>query len=231
MICFWERLSAAPSIRLSCGHVFHYHCCQNSLKNKWYGPRISFNFMTCPLCRKTIDHQLLKSLLTPFTALQAEIQEKALMRLDYEGMRNCPEITDPHSRFYNDATAFAMEKYAYFQCYKCQKSYFGGTAECQAAQASSDYDPTELHGAEYLQYKCRYCCSIAVFFCFGTTHFCARCHDHYGELAEAQLSKLPQCPTGSMGQRLPSCPLKVVHPPSGIEFPLGCSLCTYTKDF
>ena len=28
------------------------------------------------------------------------------------------------------------------------------------------------HGTDYLEYKCRYCCSVAVFFCFGTTHFC-----------------------------------------------------------
>lgn len=23
------------------------------------------------------------------------------------------------------------------------------------------------HGTDFLEYKCRYCCSVAVFFCFG----------------------------------------------------------------
>jgi hypothetical protein len=35
------------------------------------------------------------------------------------------------------------------------------------------------HGTDYLEYKCRYCCSVAVFFCFGTTHFCNACHDDF----------------------------------------------------
>ena len=28
------------------------------------------------------------------------------------------------------------------------------------------------HKRDYIEYKCRYCCSVATFFCFGTTHFC-----------------------------------------------------------
>ena len=26
--------------------------------------------------------------------------------------------------------------------------------------------------------RCRYCCSVATFFCFGTTHFCNGCHQN-----------------------------------------------------
>lgn len=50
------------------------------------------------------------------------------------------------------------------------------------------------HGTDYLEYKCRYCCSVAVFFCFGTTHFCNPCHDDFQRVANIPKSELPQCP-------------------------------------
>ena len=31
--------------------------------------------------------------------------------------------------------------------------------------------------AEHAVWKCRYCCDLAVWFCFGTTHFCDSCHN------------------------------------------------------
>ena len=51
MICFTDPLSPIPSILLECGHVFHYHCCQAVLAAKWHGPRISFGFTKCPICK------------------------------------------------------------------------------------------------------------------------------------------------------------------------------------
>ena len=50
------------------------------------------------------------------------------------------------------------------------------------------------HGTDYLEYKCRYCCSVAVFFCFGTTHFCTPCHDDFQRVANIPKAELPQCP-------------------------------------
>jgi len=32
------------------------------------------------------------------------------------------------------------------------------------------------HSDQYVEFKCRFCCSIATFFCFGHTHFCEKCH-------------------------------------------------------
>lgn len=51
MVCFVEALSSAPAIQLDCGHVFHYHCCKEVLKKGWSGPRISFGFSQCPICK------------------------------------------------------------------------------------------------------------------------------------------------------------------------------------
>ncbi|XP_071787707.1 uncharacterized protein [Asterias amurensis] len=69
-------------------------------------------------------------------------------------------------------------------------AYYGGEARCdQEVGIQGDYDPTELvcgacsdvsraqmcpkHGTDFLEYNCRYCRSVAVFFCFGRPHISA----------------------------------------------------------
>lgn len=91
------------------------------------------------------------------------------------------------------------------------QAYYGGEARCEA-EARSEFDESELvcgacsdvsraqmcpkHGADFLEYKCRYCCSVAVFFCFGTTHFCNPCHDDFQRVTNIPKNELPSCPAG-----------------------------------
>ena len=51
MICFTDPLHPIPSILLECGHVFHSHCVKAVLSARWAGPRISFGFIKCPICK------------------------------------------------------------------------------------------------------------------------------------------------------------------------------------
>ena len=92
------------------------------------------------------------------------------------------------------------------------KAYYGGEARCDV-DMNGDFDPSELvcggcsdvaraqmcpkHGTDFLEYKCRYCCSVAVFFCFGTTHFCNSCHDDFQRVTNIPKSDLPACPAGT----------------------------------
>ncbi|XP_065222944.1 E3 ubiquitin-protein ligase MYCBP2 isoform X3 [Planococcus citri] len=239
MICFTEALSAAPSIQLDCGHVFHYHCCENALLKRWPGPRITFNFQQCPICKRSIFHDSVKTLLSPIWDLMKDVRKKALMRLEYEG---CPSN-------YEDPAAYAMEKYAYYVCFKCKKAYYGGEARCEAEVDNSDFNPEELicggcsdisgarvcpkHGTDFLEYKCRYCCSVAVYFCFGTTHFCNACHEDFQNVITLLPSQLPSCPAGPKGTSLnvEDCPLHIEHPPTGEEFALGCGVCRTGRNF
>ena len=40
---------------------------------------------------------------------------------------------------------YAMERYAYYVCYKCKKAYYGGEARCEEQNAAAeDYNPAEL---------------------------------------------------------------------------------------
>ncbi|XP_067264967.1 E3 ubiquitin-protein ligase MYCBP2 isoform X17 [Chanodichthys erythropterus] len=250
MICFTEALSAAPAIQLDCSHVFHLRCTRRVLENRWLGPRITFGFMSCPICKNKINHSVLKDLLDPIKELYEDVRRKALMRLEYEGLHKSEAITMSGARFYNNPAGFAMNRYAYYVCFKCKKAYFGGEARCDAeAGQGDDYDPRELicgacsdvsraqmcskHGTDFLEYKCRYCCSVAVFFCFGTTHFCNACHDDFQRMTSVPKEELPHCPAGPKGKQLEGseCPLHVVHPPTGEEFALGCGVCRNAHTF
>ncbi|XP_009302830.2 E3 ubiquitin-protein ligase MYCBP2 isoform X10 [Danio rerio] len=250
MICFTEALSAAPAIQLDCSHVFHLQCTRRVLENRWLGPRITFGFMSCPICKNKINHLVLKDLLDPIKELYEDVRRKALMRLEYEGLHKSEAITMSGARFFNNPAGFAMNRYAYYVCFKCKKAYFGGEARCDAeAGQGDDYDPRELicgacsdvsraqmcskHGTDFLEYKCRYCCSVAVFFCFGTTHFCNACHDDFQRMTSVPKEELPHCPAGPKGKQLEGseCPLHVVHPPTGEEFALGCGVCRNAHTF
>ncbi|TRY68163.1 hypothetical protein DNTS_006161 [Danionella cerebrum] len=250
MICFTEALSAAPAVQLDCSHVFHLQCTRRVLENRWLGPRITFGFMSCPICKNKINHSVLKDLLDPIKELYEDVRRKALMRLEYEGLHKSEAITTSGARFFNNPAGFAMNRYAYYVCFKCKKAYFGGEARCDAeAGQGDDYDPRELicgacsdvsraqmcskHGTDFLEYKCRYCCSVAVFFCFGTTHFCNACHDDFQRMTSVPKEELPHCPAGPKGKQLEGseCPLHVVHPPTGEEFALGCGVCRNAHTF
>lgn len=242
MICFTEALSFAPSCQLDCGHVFHYQCCKAVLMKRWTGPRISFGFCQCPICKADIQHELLVDLLEPIRALKGDVQRKARMRLEYEGVLQAGgpvDLTDM-----NDA----MERYAYYVCFKCKRAYYGGEVRCDA-EMGDNFNPEELvcgacsdvaraqmcpkHGTDFLEYKCRYCCSVAVFFCFGTTHFCDTCHDDFQRLTNIPKNKLPKCPAAPKAKQLygEDCPLHVVHPATGEEFALGCGICRNAQTF
>ncbi|XP_063236464.1 E3 ubiquitin-protein ligase MYCBP2 isoform X2 [Bacillus rossius redtenbacheri] len=248
MICFTEALSCAPAIQLNCGHVFHLTCCKSVLMKRWAGPRITFAFSLCPICKSPMEHWVLAELLRPVKDLREDVRRKALMRLEYEGLHKAEAITSPGARFHNDPASYAMDRYAYYVCYKCNKAYYGGEARCDA-EVGEEYDPTELvcgacsdvsraqmcpkHGTDFLEYKCRYCCSVAVFFCFGTTHFCNACHDDFQRVTNIPKLELPSCPAGPKAKQLAGeeCPLHVKHPPTGEEFALGCGVCRNAHTF
>uniref|UniRef100_A0A915DDX7 RCR-type E3 ubiquitin transferase n=1 Tax=Ditylenchus dipsaci TaxID=166011 RepID=A0A915DDX7_9BILA len=251
IICFVDRLGEAPCVQLKCGHFFHHKCVRTILERRWNGPRIVFRFMQCPLCKEQIDHTAFSDLLKPLMDLLEDVSKKAKLRLEYDGLLSNAALTTANSTFYNDPLGYAMERYMYVLCSKCHKAYFGGESRCQEELDSSiNFNPEELvcggcsdvaggeicgrHGAEYLEYKCRFCCTVAVYFCFGTTHFCAGCHADFQRLMTLSKQQLPKCPAAPKAQQLPDnepCPLKIQHPPTGEEFSLGCGICRNLHTF
>lgn len=242
-----EPWASNAVIQLACGHIFHHICINQMLQNRWHGSRITFGFMTCPLCKSSISHPDLYEIMSQLIQLYDQIKSKALTRLQHDGLFNSSDVTDPSGKYFQDPTGFAMDRYAYYMCSKCQQPYFGGEGRCQESVEEVDpsdlvcpqcADPTKnkicsIHGAEYLLYKCRYCCSPALYHCFGTTHFCDPCHRNYTTVHGKPASSLPKCPAGPCGKQLTGtvCPLGVDHPPTGEEFVIGCAMCINTRSF
>eukprot|EP00455_Lapot_gusevi_P042557 TRINITY_DN5058_c0_g1_i2.p1 TRINITY_DN5058_c0_g1~~TRINITY_DN5058_c0_g1_i2.p1 ORF type:complete len:486 (-),score=121.92 TRINITY_DN5058_c0_g1_i2:153-1610(-) len=240
-ICFVEELGQAPLIKLtSCGHIFHSHCVIEKVTKRWPGVRITFGFLKCPLCKVDMQHPVLEPHLEQVLQLYEHIKEKALVRLQVEGMDNDPKLTNPDSRYFGHRLQFALDSFAYYNCFKCKKAYFGGRRDCEQNADAENRPPNEFicfdcadlqmincskpEHAEYAVWKCRFCCSIAVWFCWGTTHFCEPCHSNQPwERAKWSRDKFKQC----RGRE--SCPLRTDHPPNGsekeCEFSLGCGMC------
>lgn len=54
-ICYCASIGSEPSVLLDCGHVYHFTCIEGQIKKQWNGPRIIFNYLCCPECKKAIN--------------------------------------------------------------------------------------------------------------------------------------------------------------------------------
>jgi len=277
-ICYSEALCAAPCVQLTCGHTFHYHCVKKHIENGYAHHRIKFEHTRCPLCKEKIQHWAFNNVLSKWALLEDEVNDMALNRLRIEGNEKHREILEPWGQFYQKPLAFAQHIYVFYQCYKCQKPYFAGNQICGAADDEEDDEDDEeiakqllcsscgthnieacpRHGKDWIQYKCRFCCRVASFHCWGNTHFCKECHKPgvWNSLVKYKTGKnLKKTPTGKnlmksgkgygkkstceeyfmcparISNDPKDCPLRLdhLHAPNGKEFSLGCILCRDEK--
>jgi hypothetical protein len=272
-ICFAEELGQAPCVVLQCQHVFHAECLQTRLAKGWNGASIDFAFLKCPLCEARVSHSKFANLLASYELLEDRVSQKAMERLQFEGLDKDVAIMERGGRFYQNPRAFAMHHFSFYQCFDCKNPYFAGARACAAevdaaeinrqdlvcagCQKIASVESCELHGNDWLSFKCRFCCSNAVWHCWGLTHFCEPCHNNHYQYVEGctgrnklsydQYNNCPglaakllvirndniNYPTEELKKSAmekcqsdpSSCPLKMRHPPHGVEFGMGCGLC------
>ena len=128
--------------------------------------------------------------------LEAIVIKKALDRAKFEDLAKDEKFNDPSYVHYKNIQSYSLYKLSYYQCFKCSDAYFGGKKDCEMGQ--NDYDSFKreelvcgkcsavsvgggvkncpTHGSEFIEFKCKFCCSIAQWFCWGNTHFCEPCH-------------------------------------------------------
>ena len=249
VICYSEGLGSSPIVVLSCGHYVHYTCIKKRLENKWIGPRITFNHCLCPSCNKWYDcksNPVIQKLIDGYKNLYNEIKEMSIKRLKFEGLDKDPRLSDKNSPWYGKNEEFAMKRLSYYMCYICKKPYFAGRKECGNDPGMDNDNPNVIfnekdcvcgkdanvsgipgitdcskHGKEFIEYKCKFCCKIASWFCWGTTHFCEDCHQRQNNkdyLTSYSVDRLPKCNKNT-------CEVGGNHPPNGNEYALGCSIC------
>jgi len=166
-----------------------------------------------------------------------------MVRFELEGLHKDEAFTNPKGDFYQKKIEFALYKFSYYLCYKCENPYFTGMVDCvfEADQEEEKLQKDQLlcsecrdlsniegiteceyHGREYIVWKCRFCCNVSKFFCWGTTHFCKDCHTkqlNKDYLTKKSINEFPQCPG------IDKCPLKMKHARNGEEFGIKCLLC------
>ena len=246
-ICYTEGLGASPMVVLSCGHYVHYLCVKKRIETGYPGPKITFNHCLCPTCNKwlnCLEVPDLQNMIDQNKMLYDKIKEMALKRLKFEGMDRDPRLYDPNSPWYQKKEEFAMKHLTYYMCYVCKEPYFAGRMECgndpnmiNNDDPNKTFDPRDCvcgkdsnlsgvggvsncpkHSKDFIEYKCKFCCKIASWFCWGTTHFCEDCHKIAADICNYPKKRLPKCTAAT-------CQVGGNHPPNGEEYALGCSIC------
>jgi len=57
------------------------------------------------------------------------VEKMVLLRLEYENLANHASLKKG-GEFYQDKIGFGMNTFAYYECFKCNRPYYGGRHEC-----------------------------------------------------------------------------------------------------
>ena len=100
--------------------------------------------------------------------------------------------------------------------------------DCVLEEIGAGKDICDKHGKAQIDWKCMFCCSTALFHCFGTHFMCNQCHEDY--MRKYHYSNPPVKDCHGI-----DCPLGIAHPPpsqnprEGGCFSLGCGICRSEK--
>eukprot|EP00347_Sterkiella_histriomuscorum_P014988 403358741 len=233
-ICYTEELGQAPVVQLNCDHMFHSKCLATILENKYSTLRISLGYLDCPICgvyMQSAQCRKIKDILTQEGYFKHHVEELAQSTAFREGIYQEQDyiMNEEHQQ---NPIEYAMRKLAMYKCFQCKTVYCGGRRDCEAELNEANQPKNEdilcvycysqkygnrfakcdTHDEEYLEHKCQYCCSVAVWFCFGATRFCNDCHN----IATLNVPKICNPET---------CQWKGDHPPNGQPHCFGCKLC------
>eukprot|EP00929_Paragymnodinium_shiwhaense_P122378 TRINITY_DN9507_c0_g1_i6.p1 TRINITY_DN9507_c0_g1~~TRINITY_DN9507_c0_g1_i6.p1 ORF type:complete len:735 (-),score=102.26 TRINITY_DN9507_c0_g1_i6:288-2408(-) len=188
---------------------------------------LSFDFRRCPLCRTRIEDlawpRSIAVALRRASELELDVRSRAAKRLKSDPSHRRDDALLPGGAFDGRPKEYALTLYSYHMCEECMQPYFGGERRCEAlgapAAAAGERENSKRlcggcaarkagqccpkgHDPSFIEWKCQYCCSTAVWFCWGTTHLCDTCHEPATRYARP-------CPGA------PRCPLAGKHPANG----------------
>lgn len=201
---------------LECAHYFCKPCLTQQLDSRWPGPRVTFGYLNCGLCRENLVHKELETPLKEHLALRQQALDIAEKKFRDDGLVEKLSSELGRSARSEEIRARAEAEMAMYMCADCSEVYCGGRVDCAqeeqlvaenlkchecvwASLAGPDDRRCMVHGHRYAMFKCDSCCDIAVWNC-EYHHYCERCHE------EACEPKKYPCPGPDL------CPLGMPHP-------------------
>lgn len=116
-ICYATAVGQEPCVQLECGHVFHYECVLSLIQKRWNGPRMVFNYLDCPECKKQIScpsNPKISAALKKELKLKEVVLKKAMERAKFEDLHKEPRLKKPGDPFFNDLQGYAMKRLSYY---------------------------------------------------------------------------------------------------------------------
>mmetsp|Transcript_30436 Transcript_30436/g.67445 ORF Transcript_30436/g.67445 Transcript_30436/m.67445 type:complete len:542 (-) Transcript_30436:780-2405(-) len=226
---------ASSTITLRCGHRWHLRCIEEQLQHAQpdTSRRILFSGCRCAKCGLFCDHPALRHLTRRTDTLRNRVDELITDQLSVDAASAWHSADKRERKKLIDE---GRRSYAFYLCASCNEPYFGGTVDCAdqsqgelpagegdrlcpACSPSSQLacrDPIRHRG--YHVWKCRYCCNASSHICYGTVHFCDRCHDRNSDRVREQGRRYGSRVNASSGPP----PLEAIKCPGG-------NACPYPK--
>lgn len=218
-----------PLLELRCRHYIHKGCAEGQLSVSKVAPGELINLMLakCGICRRWLDHSALHDTVLPYVRLYHKIAALARAQWKHDGGVRDGLVS----------TGEIVESMRFRTCQRCNNPFFDGKVECAAPPEDQNgrereavcpeclnlqYVPPPggwpsvctVHGTEFVNWKCNWCCSTATFNCGGTVYFCERCHQRpFGEVYPC---------VGA-----PGCRVQHVQNDGQTPLCLGCGLCNF----
>jgi E3 ubiquitin-protein ligase MYCBP2 len=181
------------------------------------------------------EHPILQEQFVRWSGIRNQIEALMGEVIIDEALDKEPDhVLNPASEYYRNPTSFARDRLAFYMCSRCKSPYYGGHERCGEPEALQQPDDAYLckpcsarcfckqtcakHGETGMIFKCFWCCRPAVWFCWGTTHFCEPCHNIW---QRAQKGPWPECDG--------KCQFHP-HAPNGTKERFGyCTICEAEK--
>lgn len=91
--------------------------------------------MTCPQCKQEIkdtEHKAIDDELAKLREKRSAIEKMALEVAKNQGLDKEERLSIQGDAYYNDLLGLAMHSCAFYECFECEKPFFGGMVDCQA---------------------------------------------------------------------------------------------------
>jgi len=159
--CCYICLESKNTTKLKCKHRVHEDCVKLQIQYiNLPGSHILQKHGQCGICGRWVSSK-------------------------YLGVENKAILKD----FKRYVSLWANEKNRVYRCYICCKLFHEKKAACvddhdlynvpsvESIRCGNCKNSCLIHGDDFLQYKCRFCCSDATFHCGTGNHMCAECHE------------------------------------------------------